>query len=393
VYLEPDENEATASLDLRLERCIGQDPEAFAPPPPIELLEDGVTFIDGDRTVAPMLLGAEVIGFVSFVGMQPSDDLLRFASQAAMQLAVAVGNVRAYGAADRLAKALKERNVALARQRDQLREMNRLKSEFLANVSHELRTPLNAIIGYCELIADGIYGGVNDAQLGAVAGIDESGRNLVQLINQILDLAKVESGKMAVHFEEVDLVEVARAVVAEAALLALGQRRPYQVRLFAIGPARLSTDGPKVKQILTNLVSNAVKFTRQGAVDIAVAGTVDGGCEIAVKDTGIGIRPDDLDIIFEEFRQVDGSYTREFGGTGLGLAIAKRFAGMLGGAIAVRSTVGEGSTFVLRLPARPPLPLGASLLQGDTPRPPPLGSPRASRPLPPVPPLRREVKP
>jgi signal transduction histidine kinase len=146
----------------------------------------------------------------------------------------------------------------------------------------------------------------------------------------------------------VDVVEVARAVVAEAAPLA--KDRPYRVRLLAHDAPRVRTDGTKVKQILTNLVSNAVKFTHQGQVDVSVSAVPGGGCTIAVRDTGIGIKPEHMQVIFEEFRQLDGSYTRQFGGSGLGLAIARRFAEMLGGDLSVESTEGVGSTFTLRLP-------------------------------------------
>ena len=355
VMLTPEQADSTFDAGtMFLARHQGLNPEDFGEAPPDEFLEPNLPFKDGNRTIAPLLLGNVILGYVVLVDMPGRADLMRFLGQAASQLAIAVGNVRAYAAADRLARALKERNAALAKQRDQLQEMNRLKSEFLANISHELRTPLNAIIGYCELISDGIYGDVNGEQITALAGIDESGKGLLQLINQILDLAKVEAGKMTVHLEEIDIVDVARSVAQEAA--GLTKDRPYKVTLSAGGPKRVRTDGPKIKQILTNLVSNAVKFTLKGRVEMRVRAEADGGCTIAVQDTGIGIKPADMKIIFEEFRQADGSYTREFGGTGLGLAIARRFAVMLGGSIAVESEPGVGSTFTLRLPREAAMP-------------------------------------
>ncbi len=247
---------------------------------------------------------------------------------------------------------LHQRNIALAQQRDQLQEMNRLKSEFLANVSHELRTPLNAIIGYTELIAEETYGSVTAEQRSALGGIDESGHNLIQLINQILDLSKIEAGKMELFLEEVDLTSLARAVVAETTPLT--KDRPYRVELVAAAPSRIRTDGAKVKQILTNLVSNAIKFTPHGRVDLTIRPQPQGGCTLAVRDSGIGIKTEDMAIIFEEFRQVDGSSTRTAGGTGLGLAIARRVAELLGGSLTVESQPHVGSIFTLHLPQQPP---------------------------------------
>jgi len=182
-----------------------------------------------------------------------------------------------------------------------------------------------------------------------------------------------------VHLEEVDVAEAVRAVLNEAAPLA--KDRPYKLQLLSTLRPRLRTDGAKVKQIVTNLVSNAIKFTARGRVDVVIRAETSGGCTIAVRDTGIGIKTEDMKIIFEEFRQVDGSYTREFGGTGLGLAIARRFAELLGGQITVESKVGVGSTFTLHLPKEPPAAA------------PPPRSPRQTIP-PPVPAAaRREVKP
>jgi signal transduction histidine kinase len=350
--------------ELELARFAGAPPDSFGPPPPAEQLEVGIPFIDGARLVMPLCLGPQVVGCLLLLDVPARDDLLRFVSQGAAQLAIAIANVRAYAALDELAHALRERNEVLADQRDQLSEMNRLKSEFLANVSHELRTPLNAIIGYGELLGGGLYGPLTPEQRHALTGIGESGHGLIQLIDQILDLAKVEAGKMTLQREEVDVAAAVRTVVNEAA--ALAKDRPYAVRLFAKGEPRLHTDRAKLKQIVTNLVGNAVKFTREGRVDVFVRADPSGGCSIAVEDTGIGIKPEDMGIIFEEFRQVDGSYTREFGGTGLGLAIARRFAGMLGGEITVESTVGVGSTFTVRLPSRAPDSVPSPLPTGRT---------------------------
>lgn len=249
---------------------------------------------------------------------------------------------------------LQGRNRALEQQRDQLTEMNRLKSEFLANISHELRTPLNAILGYTEIISEGVYGDVTAEQKEGLAGIIESGNNLLILINQILDLSKVESGKIELYITQVPMHDVVQAVVAES--LPLTKDRPY--RVTARCPIRVDvfTDAAKVKQILTNLISNAIKFTEKGSVTIELSKDLKGGCRLTVTDTGIGIRAADQELIFEEFRQVDGSSTRRFQGTGLGLAIARRFAQLLSGSLTVRSEYGKGSRFTLTLPEKPAAP-------------------------------------
>jgi signal transduction histidine kinase len=180
------------------------------------------------------------------------------------------------------------------------------------------------------------------------------------LINQILDLSKVESGKIEVYVTEVPVHDIVHAVVSEAQ--ALAKSRPYKV--VARCPSRiiLKTDAAKMKQIVTNLVSNAIKFTDRGSVTVELKATESGGATISVRDTGIGIRKEDQQLIFEEFRQADGSATRKYQGTGLGLAIARRFAHLLGGSITVESRPGAGSTFTLTMPqemrvaGRPPAP-------------------------------------
>jgi signal transduction histidine kinase/HAMP domain-containing protein len=288
----------------------------------------------------------------------PAPDQLDFVEHAGSQLAIAVSNTRAYSNVEHLARQLEQRNVALLQQRDQLQEVSRLKSEFLAGVSHELRTPLNAIIGYTELIAEGIYGPVNDDQVQSLSGIAESATNLLELINQILDLSKVEAGRMVVRESEVELRQLAREVHDSTASLA--KDRPYELKLvLPKEPLQLVTDSAKVRQVLVNLVSNAIKFTERGSVSLHLEPRGDGAV-IEVRDTGIGIREEDQRMIFDEFRQVDGSTTRRHSGTGLGLAISKKLATLLGAEISVSSEVGVGSTFTLSLPASPrQLPAGS----------------------------------
>jgi signal transduction histidine kinase len=175
-----------------------------------------------------------------------------------------------------------------------------------------------------------------------------SSANLLRLINQILDLSRIEAGKMDLHPESVDLSLLVSAVIKEAE--AMGRDRPYRVQLDCPRDLRVDTDPAKLQQILTNLVANAIKFTSQGSVTVEVKAEEPNEVTISVVDTGIGIRPEHLEIIFEEFRQVDGSSTRRFGGTGLGLAIARRLTEMLDGKLEVKSTYGVGSTFTLRIP-------------------------------------------
>jgi len=291
-----------------------------------------------DRLEAALILGLHP---------SPSPELIDFVEHAASELGIAVANARAFTAAERLAKELERRNVALLQQRDQLLEVSRLKSEFLANISHELRTPLNVIIGYTELVGEGVYGPVNPDQSESLAGIIENARNLLALITQILDLSRVEAGRMKVKLKEVDLNQLVREVIDHMAPLT--KDRPYN--LSALLPdegLRGRTDPIMVRQILINLLSNAIKFTKTGSVEVRLQ--IDGeDLHLVVEDTGIGIRHEHLELIFDEFRQVDGSSTRQHGGTGLGLAISKKFATLLGGDLVVESEHGAGSTFTLIL--------------------------------------------
>jgi signal transduction histidine kinase len=340
--------EEAVDFELQVAASHGSDARSFGAMPSQLQLSLGKPIVEHSRAMVPVLFRGHPEGGLLLIADSMEKNAVEFAARAAGPLAIAISNARAYTTLQHLAHELTERNKALIEQRDQLQEMNRLKSEFLANVSHELRTPLNAISGYTELIHEGVYGTTTDEQREALAGIEESSRNLLTLINQILDLSKVESGKVELYVTDVPIHDVVNAVVSEVQPLA--KDRPF--RVAARCPSRLvvKTDAAKVKQILTNLVSNAIKFTERGSVTVELRGADDGGCVIAVRDTGIGIRPEDQALIFEEFRQVDGSSTRKYSGTGLGLAIARRFAGLLGGSITVDSAVSVGSTFTLRLP-------------------------------------------
>jgi len=238
----------------------------------------------------------------------------------------------------------------------QLRHMNRqlsdaslVKSQFLANMSHELRTPLSAIIGFSDLLLEGVDGALSPAQEEDVTQIQTSGRALLGLINDILDLSKIEAGKMTVEIGTVSLRELVENVLAELAPLAEAKELVIEVHLDADAGSVLA-DEIRLRQVVTNLVANAIKFTERGTVSIT-SRSVRGMVEVGIADQGIGIAPEALGLIFEEFRQADGSTTRQFGGSGLGLAISRRLIELQGGSIGVESEPGVGSTFRFTIPA------------------------------------------
>ena len=237
----------------------------------------------------------------------------------------------------------------------QIEAANRHKSEFLANMSHELRTPLNAIIGFSEVLGERMFGELNEKQAEYTDDILSSGRHLLSLINEILDLSKVDAGRMELELAAFDLplaIDNARTFVRERATR-------HGITLDVAVDERLGEffgDERKIKQILLNLLSNAVKFTPEGGRIGIEARQADGSVEISVRDTGVGIAPEDQPKIFEEFRQVGSDYAHKIEGTGLGLTLAKKFVELHGGKIWVTSEVGKGSTFSFTLPERSPLP-------------------------------------
>jgi PAS domain S-box-containing protein len=243
---------------------------------------------------------------------------------------------------------LGEQNVRLQWQSRELEKANRLKSEFLASMSHELRTPINALIGYTALMLDRIYGELNDRQEEGLNRIRAAAQHLLALINDILDLAKIEAGRMPLHLEDTVLQEVLREASVQIDPLIKKKGLTYRW----VGPAEplhMTTDRTKVKQIMLNLLSNAVKFTHAGSITLTAQPEGD-FIRIDVADTGIGIRKEDLAAIWDDFRQVDQSRTREFGGTGLGLSITRKLSGGLGGRVTLTSEYGHGSTFTVFLP-------------------------------------------
>jgi signal transduction histidine kinase len=235
----------------------------------------------------------------------------------------------------------------------QLEVANRHKSEFLANMSHELRTPLNAIIGFSEVLSEQMFGDVNEKQMEYLQDIHSSGQHLLTLINDVLDLSKIEAGRMELDLSCFDmglLLENSLTLVRERA-----QRHGLAVALeVGDGLAEWVADARKVKQVVVNLLTNAVKFTPTGGSVTVRARRADAGdrarAEISVTDTGVGIAVEEQALVFEEFRQASGDYLRKAEGTGLGLSLSKRFVELHGGALAVASQPGQGSTFTVTLP-------------------------------------------
>jgi GAF domain-containing protein len=285
----------------------------------------------------PLLREDQIIGSLSFNRKAPgefSPEVVDVLKTFATQSALAIQNARLFR--------------EIADKSRQLEAASRHKSEFLANMSHELRTPLNAIIGFSEVLAQGMFGEINAKQTEYLQDILESGRHLLSLINDILDLSKIEAGRMELELSAFDLpqaIQNALTLVRERAL-----RREIALQ-HAIDDrvAGIRADERKVKQVLLNLLSNAIKFTPEGGGIEVRAAPVDGMVEVSVTDTGVGIAPEDQETVFEEFRQV-GTADRKAEGTGLGLALSRKFVELHGGRIWVKSQVGVGSTFTFTLP-------------------------------------------
>jgi signal transduction histidine kinase len=230
----------------------------------------------------------------------------------------------------------------------QLQVASKHKSQFLANMSHELRTPLNAILGYTELIGDGIYGEVPNKINEVLDRLQKSGQHLLGLINDVLDLSKIEAGQLTLGLSDYSFHDVVQAVVSSVGSLAAEKRLQLTVDVAADLPVGQG-DERRITQVLLNLVGNAIKFTDAGEVAIRVS-VADGQFQASVSDTGPGIPEDQREKIFEEFQQVEGAVAKAKGGTGLGLAIAKRIVELHGGRIWVESVLGKGSTFFVSLP-------------------------------------------
>jgi signal transduction histidine kinase len=252
---------------------------------------------------------------------------------------------------------LEERRVALEHslmevedKSRQLAAASRHKSDFLANVSHELRTPMNAILGFNEMILDRVYGDISDELRRPLTDIQQSGQHLLRLISDVLDLSKIEAGRMELVLADYSVLDAVTAVRASLVSLAAEKGLEFVMSVPA-GMPLAHGDGRRITQCLLNLAGNAIKFTRQGRVEIAVD-LVDEALRFRVSDTGIGISREQIDRLFTEFQQADASIAREFGGTGLGLSITRKFVEMHGGQIGAESEIGKGSTFVFSIPLR-----------------------------------------
>jgi signal transduction histidine kinase len=235
---------------------------------------------------------------------------------------------------------------------ERLAQASRAKSEFLASMSHELRTPLNAILGFTELMLEDLYGEVPPALREPLADVHTNGKHLLRLINDVLDLSKIEAGRMELALGDYLVNDVLETVHASLRSLASGKGLDFVVSVAADLPVAYG-DGQRIAQCLVNLAGNAIKFTKEGCVEIAAERRGD-TLVYRVTDTGIGISQDQIENVFSEFRQVDATISREYGGTGLGLSITKKFVELHGGRIWVESTLGKGSTFSFEVPVRLP---------------------------------------
>jgi signal transduction histidine kinase len=247
---------------------------------------------------------------------------------------------------------LAQQNELLRRQALDLEQASSLKTQFLTNMSHELRTPLNAILGYTHMLLQGVSGPVSEPQRRSLTRIDSNSRHLLALINDILDITRIEAGRMPINVTTFRVAQLIDEVMAELEPIIRRSKLTVKSKIQASMPP-LRSDRQKVKQILVNLLSNAVKFTPDGTVTITAAFQPQSrATSIAVSDTGIGIAEADQVRIFEDFRQLDSSPARGYGGTGLGLSICRRLATTLEGAIELRSVPSQGSTFTLKLPEK-----------------------------------------
>ncbi len=340
----------------------------------VATMMNGNLAVGGFRFAAKGVLGivAGVLAAGALLGFQPvfaSGILTTFLSVVGLFVMVSMFGIHSYIQTSRVYKAKSD----LAAQNEQIQEQNRVieqarrsaleardaaeaanraKSAFLANMSHELRTPLNAIIGYSEMLEEDAEASGNAGFVADLQKIRSAGRHLLGLINDVLDLSKVEAGKMKLYLETFDVAGVVEEVVSTARPLMEKNGNTLAVRC-APDVGQLREDITKVRQVLLNLLSNAAKFTEKGtvALDVTRENDVTGTWVVfRVRDTGIGMTPEQLGKLFQAFTQADGSTQRKYGGTGLGLALSRKFCVMMGGDINAQSEPGKGSTFTMRLP-------------------------------------------
>ncbi len=306
---------------------------------------------------APLLSGGQIAGVIGLgygsesqqtFGASESELLNRFAQLAS----IALDNARLYTALQTELGERKKVEAALTLAKEEAETANRTKSQFLANMSHELRTPLNAIIGYSEMLQDDAADAGQEEIIPDLQKINSAGKHLLTLINDVLDLSKIEAGKMELYVETFDVAAMIQEVVSTIRPLAQKNGNTLESRCSPdVGAMR--ADLTKVRQSLFNLISNAAKFTSQGRITLDAKRETGESDWIVfqVSDTGIGMTREQMDRLFQAFAQADASTTRKYGGTGLGLAITRHFCEMMGGAITLESAAGEGTTFTIRLPA------------------------------------------
>ena len=287
----------------------------------------------------PILKGADVLGSLTLYHaklMPFTDKQIELVTTFADQAGIAIENVRLFD--------------EIQDMRRQLEIASQHKSQFLANMSHELRTPLNAILGYTELMVDGIYGELPEKTMGVLKRLESNGRHLLGLINDVLDLSKIEAGQLVLELSDYSLEDIAQTVRSTLEPLAADKKLAFKVEVATKMPPGHG-DERRLTQVLIYLVGNAIKFTDTGEVVIKAVAT-DGSFHLSVRDTGPGISTADQAKLFQKFQRADYTITRKTGGTGLGLAISKRIIEMHGGKIWVESQVGQGSTFSLAVPVR-----------------------------------------
>jgi signal transduction histidine kinase/CheY-like chemotaxis protein/HAMP domain-containing protein len=334
----------------------------------------------------PITIKDQLVGVLELASIHEyTDRSLKFLNVVAYQLGIGINNALTYLRLEKMAEDLKEKSELLAAQNEELQaqneelqaqseeiraqseelisqkkeieekserveEANRLKSEFLSNMSHELRTPLNSMLGLTNLMAQEIAGRINEKQKEYIEIIERNGKNLLQLINDILDISKIESGKVELSVSKIQFKRFIKSI--STSIMPLIERKGLSLAIDADDDILIYCDVDKLRQILVNLIGNAAKFTEKGGISISATvekGELHDRVIIKVSDTGIGIPVDAMDYIFEPFRQVDGSLTKEYNGTGLGLNICYNLVKLMGGKIEVESEQGKGSTFIITL--------------------------------------------
>jgi len=315
--------------------------------------------------VLPVVFEEQVLGVIELASLQAVSEINRaFLEQITETIGVVLNTIRAnmrteqlLAQSQSLARELQAKNVEIEAARAGLEEKasqlalsSKYKSEFLANMSHELRTPLNSLLILSRLLADNDEGNLSAQQVEFATTIHSAGNDLLSLINDILDLSKVEAGKMELDLSPVALADICEDVERSFRPVAEEKGLTFAIELDDALPASIVTDEQRLQQVLRNLLSNAFKFTPAGTVALRVLRDADERISFAVADTGVGIAPDKLASIFEAFQQADGTTSRKYGGTGLGLSISREISRLLGGEIRVASSVGDGSSFTLVLP-------------------------------------------